>query len=59
VGYLLQPSRQPGIPKLRGQEAVRAGTLGAGQVGLGAVTAVVALTQLAAARRFAGLTHRY
>ena len=40
--------------------AARTGTPDAGQlaVGLAAVTAAVALTQLAAARRFAGLVHR-
>ena len=39
--------------------AAMAGTLGAGRLaaGLGAVAAAVALTQLAAARRFAGLVH--
>jgi ABC-2 type transport system permease protein len=40
--------------------AAMAGTLDAGQlaIGLAAVTAAVALTQLGAARRFAGLIHR-
>jgi ABC-2 type transport system permease protein len=40
--------------------AAMAGTLGAGRLaaGLAAVAAAVALTQLAAARRFAGLVHR-
>jgi hypothetical protein len=40
--------------------AARTGTLDAGQLaaGLAAVTAAVALTQLAATRRFAGLLHR-
>jgi hypothetical protein len=52
--------RQPHSHVVDTVRAARTGTLDADQLaaGLAAVVAAVALTQLAAARRFAGLIHR-